>query len=91
MPRPNIFKANIAKIINKQLGPLVFDLTLIKKTAGTRGTNPTAGTTPTSTSVSAKGFVDSYKQANIDGTIVRAGDRKIVILGDSLPVNTEPG
>ena len=87
---PDIFKQDIAGKINKALGPLVFDLTLIKKSVGSRGSDITAGTNPTSSSTSCKGFVDRYKDREIDGTRVQTSDRKISILGASLPSGTVP-
>lgn len=90
MAIPDIFKKQIAKKINDKLGPLVFDLTLTKVTPGTRGADLTAGTNPTETDYTVKGFVDSYSDYLIDGNRIQAGDRKIVILGGSLASGVEP-
>lgn len=87
---PDIFGEDIAGIINEELGDLVFDVTLTKVTPGTRGADETAGTNPTESSSTCKGFVDEYKDREINGTTVLVGDRKIVILGDSLPSGTVP-
>jgi hypothetical protein len=85
---PNIFKANIAKEINKALGPLVFPATLTQTRASTRG-NVTGGTHPVKTKYPAKGFVDSYEAFRVDGTIIQSGDRKITLLGASVSVAPE--
>lgn len=84
---PDIFKANIAGRIKSALGPLVFDVTLIKVAAGTRTPGAlTAGTNPTETSYTCKGFVDEYNLEQIDGQVVQQGDRKVSILGASVSV-----
>lgn len=91
---PDIFKADIAGKINKALGNLVFDLTLTKVETGTRTPGAlTGGTNPTETGHTVKGFVDEYKDYQIDGTLIQRGDRKVVILGGSLSsgVIPEPG
>jgi len=91
---PDIFKADIAGKINKALGNLVFDLTLTKVEPGTRTPGTlTGGTNPTETGHTVKGFVDEYKDYQIDGTLIQRGDRKVVILGGSLSsgVIPEPG
>ena len=91
---PDIFKADIAGKINKALGNLVFDLTLTKVEPGTRTPGAlTGGTNPTETGHTVKGFVDEYKDYQIDGTLIQRGDRKVVILGGSLSsgVIPEPG
>ena len=90
MAQPDIFKAQIAKKVRKALGPLVFDITLKKVITGTRGSDLTAGTNPTTGTHTVKGFVDTYRDSQIDGTLIKSTDRKIVILGDSLLSGVEP-
>ena len=87
---PDIFKKDIAGKINDKLGPLVFDYTLHVVTEGTRGANLTGGTNPTETDHTVKGFVDDYRDREIDGTIIQRGDRKITLLGGSLPSGVVP-
>lgn len=87
---PNIFGADIAGKILQNLGPLVFDLTLTKVESGTRGVNLTAGTSPSRTDYTVKGFVDSYTDRQVADTLVQQGDRKVVILGASLPAGVVP-
>jgi len=87
---PNIFGADIAGKILQNLGPLVFDLTLTKVEAGTRGSSLTAGTEPSRTNYTVKGFVDSYTDRQIADSLVQQGDRKIIILGASLPDGVVP-
>lgn len=68
------------------------NVTFTNYTTGTRSTaQPTAGSTPTPTSYTAKGFVDSYDDRQIDGTRVQAGDRRVLILGSTvIPAGGEP-
>lgn len=86
---PNIFKANIAKLINKHLGPLVFDQVLTK---GVKTKDPTNSTKiiTVDTDYTCKGFIDEFKDEWVNGTTVKVNDRKIVILGDSLDVGIVP-
>lgn len=89
MALPNIFNADIANIINNALGPLVFDQTLIKITS-IRDPSDSTARIRNETQYPCKGFVDDFKDAFINGTIVKMTDRKIVILGASLPSGIEP-
>ena len=67
------------------------DVTLAVVTPGTRSTtNPTAGTNPTSATHSARGILGNYSQRQIDGTIVRTGDRIGIVWGASLTAGVEP-
>jgi len=98
--RPNIFGANIAAQIAKGLGPLMLPATLIKKTAGTRGAGVlTEGRNvgDSTTSYACKGFVDEYKQSHLGAgagregaTLIQEGDRKITLLGGTLPDAIDP-
>jgi hypothetical protein len=86
---PDIFGADIAGELNKALGPLVFPMTLTQVTGGGRQTNPT-GKSEFTTDYDCKGFVDDYEARYIDDTIIQRGDRKVVILGASLPTGVIP-
>ena len=89
---PNIFKTNIAKKIATALNPLVFEAVLTKKASeGLRADNPTGGIDSSSKAYTGKGYVDSYREFLVDGHIIQQGDRKIVLLGASFPVEPEPG
>lgn len=93
MTRPDLFNANIAGAINSALGPLVLSATLTRHTHGTR--NPasvTAGLTvgATTTAYPCKGFIDEWSKANEPKTLVEENDRKIVLLGGSLPDAIDP-
>jgi hypothetical protein len=77
--------------INKYLAPHVLDATLTKKAAGTRAPDAqAAGTNPTSTAYSCRGFVKAYKSTQIDNTLVKTEDREVAILGGSLDAGIVP-
>lgn len=89
-----ILGTDIAGILNRNLGPIAPLMTLVKVTSGTRSaTEPSAGTLPTESPAPCRGFLDSYRDSQYDDTLILRGDRKAVILGDSLPsgVAPEPG
>lgn len=88
---PDIFGADIAGKIHNALKGKVFDITLTKVAPGTRTPGSlTGGTNPAETTHTVKGFVDEYQDKHIDGTLIKRGDRKVVILGGSLPSGTVP-
>lgn len=88
---PDIFKADIAGKLNNAMGGLVFDITLTKVEPGTRTPGAlTGGTNATETAHTVKGFVDEYQDKHIDGTLIQRGDRKVIILGGSLPSGVVP-
>lgn len=86
---PNIFGADIAGIIAKELGPLVFDQTLTKAVKTQDPADSTKVVT-VETDYPCKGFIDEFKDEWVNGTTVKVNDRKIVILGASLPVGVAP-
>lgn len=87
---------NVAKIIAKNLKKYgkpvgVKPCTLIKITVGTRTPGSvSAGTNPTQVSYPATGFIESYDADDIDGALILASDRKISILGGTLPAGIAP-
>ena len=88
----NLFGVNISGIINDVISPAVLDATLIQITPGTRTPGDiTDGTNPTTANFAAKGFIDTYDDDQIDGTNVQVGDRKIILIGDSIESLTVPG
>jgi hypothetical protein len=103
MSRPILFGVDIAGAINQAMGPLMLSATLIRRTPGTRGAGAlSAGRTvgDTTTSYPCKGFTEAYKQSYMGGTaeraggreatLVQVGDRKISLLGASLPDAIDP-
>src|SRR5690349_17149598 len=87
----NLFNANISGQLAKAMGPLLAPMTLVKVVPGTRSnSDPSAGTNPTRRSFSCRGILDTYRTSQFDGTIIKRGDRKALILGDTLPNNVVP-
>jgi len=86
-----LFGVNLAKVINKEMGKGLLPGVLVKVEASTRTTGSlTAGTNPVDKKRKFRGFVEDYDVRQIDGTVVETGDRKVVILGGSLPAGVVP-
>lgn len=86
-----LFGIDIAKIANKALGPGLIKVSLIKLTQGSR--DPTAlteGPTISRKSYVARGVVLDFKLTQFDGDLVQKGDRKVLLLGASLPSGIIP-
>lgn len=87
----NLFGANISGQLFAALGPLLPAVKLLKTVQGTRDpSDPSAGTSPTTATYTGRGILDSYRTSQIDETIIQQGDRKVLILGDSLPSGILP-
>lgn len=88
---PKLFNVDIAGEINKGMGHLLLSLVLTKSSAGSRVSGQLiAGTQPTTVDYSGRGFTSSYKDREINNTSIITGDRKIGILGASLPSGIIP-
>ena len=87
---PKLFGVDIAKEIASAMGPGLLPATLITVASIT----PSSGTlTEGSTSEkksSCRGVIEDYSNSQIDGTIVLRGDRKVLLLGGTLPNNVVP-
>lgn len=69
----------------------IVDLTLVKFTNGVRTTGAiAAGTNPVPMSYPCQGFTPAYKAGAIDGTLVRAQDLNVKIIGGTLPDGVVP-
>jgi hypothetical protein len=93
MTRPDLFGADICGAIFDALGDSMLAATLTRTTPGTRaGGALTGGQTvsPTTTVYDCRGMCEDYTTREIDGTNVRQGDRKIMLLGGSLPDDVDP-
>lgn len=87
----NLFGEDIAGQLFTNLGPLLPAVKLLKTVQGTRDpTDPSAGTEPTAQTYSGRGILDSYRTSQIDETIIQQGDRKVLILGNSIPSGVVP-
>jgi len=86
-----LFGVDVAKVVNKAMGKGLLPVTLTVVTPGTRSSSAlAAGTQPTSVSHPCRGLVEDYNERLIDGETIRDGDRKVLILGDSLPSGVVP-
>lgn len=89
MTTPNIFGVDMAGILNDAMGDLVFDQTLIVVTSK-RDPNNSTKTIKTETPYPCKGFVDVFADRLINHTTIKYTDRKILILGSTLPQSVAP-
>ena len=85
----NNLGVDIAQLLNKHLGSSLLPCTLTRYTAGARTTS-TSGRSQTVSTSTAKGFVEDYDESHVDDTIVQRGDRKVVVLGDSISPTVTP-
>ena len=92
-----LFGVDIAAIVDKAMSASLLPATLTHITPGTRGADSTAGTQPTETTHAARGIVDEYSRGEIastsdrtDGTMIVFGDKKILLIGDSISPTAEP-
>lgn len=82
---------DIAKLVDKNLSSKLNPATLQKKTEGTRSTaNLAGGTQPTTADFDARGFVAEYKEHQIDETLIHKGDRRVVLIANSIVGFTVP-
>ena len=80
-----LFGVDIAGLIKKNVGPGVLPATLVKVTPGTRTPGSlTGGTNPTTTDYPCRGFIDSQRVAFANGTTVKAGNKVVVLIGDTI-------
>ncbi len=87
----DLFGIDIAGIVNDSIESAggVLDATLFSVTPQA----PPSGnsiTPSTPTQHACKGFIDDYKDSQIDGTIIRKGDRKVTLLGASIKPPVAP-
>lgn len=82
---------DIAKILNKAMGPLVNEGKLTRVTQTTRKAGEsTQGRRPSDQVFPCRGFFDTTEKTQIGGTLVEQGDRVALVLGDSLPTGVTP-
>jgi hypothetical protein len=96
MTRPTLFGIDMAGVINEAMGADLLPATLTRPVPGTRASGSLSGgetVGATSAAYPCRGFCEDYTAREIDGTHVRIGDRKILLLGGSLPdaIDPQPG
>lgn len=73
------------KLINKAMGKLLLEGTLTKVSRSTRTPGSlTSGPSKTETPYTFRGFYEEYRDGVIDGALIKDGDRKVIILSNSL-------
>jgi len=88
---PNLFGVDIAKEINAAMGAGLLAATLTKVTYGTPTTGSlTSGSNPKTATYSCRGVIEDYANREMDGTLVLMGDRRVLLLGASLPTAIVP-
>lgn len=93
MAGEKIFGIQLDKVVNdsiKKAGGLP-KLTLTVRTAGARTAgDPAGGTNSMEKDHNGNGIIEDYEDSQIDGTVVKQGDRRVLILGRSLPNGIVP-
>lgn len=79
-----LFGIDIAAEVHKEVSKGLLDATLHSIVPGTPGADLTAGNNPVTTDHACKGFVDEYSEKLVDGNRIRAGDKKILLIGNSI-------
>lgn len=88
---PDLFGVDIQGILKDAIGDGFPSITVVKVTPGTRDpANPAAGVQPTRSPFGARGILDDYSDRQIDGTLVKTGDRKVLIVAGTLPSTVVP-
>ena len=86
-----LFGVDIAGIVNSSMAQGLLPATLTKITLGDRTTGSlTGGKAKIETAYTCRGFIDVYTDKQMDGTIIKAGDRKILLIGDSVQGGAVP-
>lgn len=87
----NLFGANISGALAGELGPLLPKVKLLKKSVSSRTAGSlTSGRTTSYRGYTCRGIVESFDQVRFDNTETQAGDRVVLILGDTLPKGVVP-
>ena len=84
---------DVAGLVAEHLGPRVLPAALLKPGApgGRDPDNPTRVLPDGApTSHPCRGFIEDFRSADIDGTLIKAGDRKITLLAGTLPAGVVP-
>lgn len=86
-----LFGVDIAKEINSKMGSKLLPVTLTKVSQGSRTAGSlTDGTNPTETEYVGRGFIEDYSEYQQMSGLVGVGEKKVTLLGASLPTNVLP-
>lgn len=87
---PKLFGVDMAQIINTNMGPGLLPVTLVKQTKA-YSADGTDISVAASMSFVGRGFIESYSdEEQSKNSLIEVGDRKITILGASLPPGIVP-
>lgn len=87
----DLFGIDAGQVFLDTLGDLVQDAVLVVNTPGTRTPGSlTQGTQPTTADKTCKGYIEDYDNSQIDNTLVAKGDRKVVLLVNSIQDDAVP-
>lgn len=84
---------DVAELVAEHLGPRVLPAVLIKPGApgGRDPANPTRILPPGEpTRLPCRGFIEHFSSASIDGSLIKAGDRKVTLLANTIPGGAVP-
>ncbi len=87
----DLFGLDIKAIINDAFEGQLISGTLTQIAVGSRAGDVTAGRTQTPTiHTFSDGVITEYKDSEIDGTSIKAGDRRILIIAGTLSADVTP-
>lgn len=76
---------NVANLVAKNFSKIMIRVTLTKRVPGVRSsTAPSQGAPLSTATFVGKGFVEDYEENRIDGDSIRVGDRRIMILANTM-------
>jgi hypothetical protein len=84
---------DVAALVAEHLGPRVLPAVLYKPgaTPARDNNDPTAAAVPAApTPYKARGFIEDFSPRSIDGTLIKVGDRKVILLGNTIEGGVEP-
>lgn len=86
-----LFGVDIAKLVHQNISKGLLAATLTKITLGARTSGSlTGGKAKTETAYTCRGFIEDYTDEQLEGSIVKKGDRKIILIGDSIESGAVP-
>lgn len=88
---PKLFGIDIAGIVAKEIGPGLVDATIHRMTWSDRDpADPGAGLAIVEDDISCKGVLSFFDIREIDGTLVEANDRLVIIIVGTMSEEVEP-
>jgi len=88
---PDLFGIDIAGIVAGAMADGLLPVTLTKVIPGQRDpADLSSGTKNSTRKYPCRGFIQDYQTRQIDGDIIKMGDRQVLILGATLPSGVVP-